>query len=301
MPHGRSCRAPLFAVTLAVAAFAAAPSPASAQCPDGAQCSTVTVPLNHANPSAGTLSLAYARVPATGTRSGTIVLLSGGPGQAAIPLTTLTAELLEDARDNYDIVSVDQRGTGESGAVKCGTRATECAIALGDRRAFYNTPETARDLEDLRRALNVDKLTLFGVSYGAKVAGEYARRYPAQTAGLILDSPTPVDGLDGFDQLRTLGTPRVLREVCFPGLCHRTVRDPRGGARGRRRATAGRRRARAAGGPHGPRQDHRRTRARPLRRARRLAASTRTCARACPPRSRRWPKATPPRCCTWRR
>jgi pimeloyl-ACP methyl ester carboxylesterase len=67
---------------------------------------------------------------------------------------------------------------------------------------------------------------LLGVSYGAKVAGEYARRYPAQTAGLILDSPAPVDGLDGYDQLRTLGTPRVLREVCFPGLCHTTVRDP---------------------------------------------------------------------------
>ena len=75
-------------------------------------------------------------------------------------------------------------------------------------------------------ALGVEKLTLLGVSYGAKVAGEYARRYPAQTAGLILDSPAPVDGLDGYDQLRTLGTPRVLREVCFPGLCHATVRDP---------------------------------------------------------------------------
>ena len=33
----------------------------------------------------------------------------------------------------------------------------------------------------------------------------------------MLDSPAPVDGLDGYDQLRTLGTPRVLREVCFPG------------------------------------------------------------------------------------
>ena len=26
-------------------------------------------------------------------------------------------------------------------------------------------------------ALNVEKLTLLGISYGAKVAGEYARRY----------------------------------------------------------------------------------------------------------------------------
>src|SRR5262249_7142826 len=53
-----------------------------------------------------------------------------------------------------------------------------------------------------------------------------ARLYPEHTAALVLDSPTPVDGLDGIDQLRQFGTPRVLREVCYPGLCHRTVTDP---------------------------------------------------------------------------
>ncbi len=42
----------------------------------------------------------------------------------------------------------------------------------------------------------------------------------------MLDSPTPVDGLDGVDELRALGAPRVLREVCFPGLCSATVSDP---------------------------------------------------------------------------
>jgi pimeloyl-ACP methyl ester carboxylesterase len=52
------------------------------------------------------------------------------------------------------------------------------------------------------------------------------RRYPASTAAVVLDSPTPVDGLDGYDQLRTLGTPRVLKEVCYPGPCAATVRDP---------------------------------------------------------------------------
>ena len=229
MFHGRSCRAPLVAVLVA-AAFAAAPSSASAQCPAQAQCATLTVPLDHSGATAGTIPLAYAKVPATGTRTGTIVLLSGGPGQSAIDLTRMTAELFKDVRDTYDIVTVDQRGTGGSGAVSCKLDddgdATACANALGGRRPFYNTPETAHDLENLRVALGVDKLTLLGVSYGAKVAGEYARRYPAHTAGLILDSPAPVDGLDGFDQLRTLGAPRVLREVCFPGLCHQTIPDP---------------------------------------------------------------------------
>ena len=51
------------------------------------------------------------------------------------------------------------------------------------------------------------------------------RRFPAQTAAIILDSPTPVDGLDGVDELRTFGAPRVLKEVCFPGICKETVTD----------------------------------------------------------------------------
>jgi pimeloyl-ACP methyl ester carboxylesterase len=206
-------------------AFALAASPAAAQCPKIAQCARVTVPLDHSGRTAGTLSLAYAKVPATGTRTGTLVLLTGGPGQSAVDTTQYTAELLDHARDSYDIVTVDQRGTGGSGAVQCES-VTECANALGERRAFFTTPETAHDLEDLRVALNVEKLTLLGVSYGAKVAGEYARRYPARTARVILDSPAPIDGIDGYGQLRALVTSRVLREVCHPGLCRRTVEDP---------------------------------------------------------------------------
>ena len=97
---------------------------------------------------------------------------------------------------------------------------------LGVRRAFLNTPETAKDLENLRVALGVDKLTLFGVSYGAQVAAEYARRFPDATAAVVLDSPTPVDGLDGVDQLRTFGARACCARSASPGVCHRTVTDP---------------------------------------------------------------------------
>src|SRR6185503_4242630 len=97
---------------------------------------------------------------------------------------------------------------------------------LGEKRAFLSTAETAKDLEDLRVGLGVEQLTPIGVSYGAVVAAEYARRFPAHTAAVVLDSPAPVDGLDGVGELRSFGLPRVLREVCFPGACHRTVPDP---------------------------------------------------------------------------
>jgi pimeloyl-ACP methyl ester carboxylesterase len=214
------------AVLAAVAAVAAlaAPGTASGQCPEGARCGNLTVPLDHAGRTAGTLPLAYATLPATGARTGTLVVLTGGPGQAAIPILRDFASFVSPLRSSFDIVAVDQRGTGRSGAVEC-EEVEQCVQRLGDRRAFLNTPETARDLEDLRVALGVEQLTLYGVSYGAKVASEYARRYPERTAALVLDSPAPVDGIDGVDELRVLALPRVLREVCFPGVCAATVPD----------------------------------------------------------------------------
>ena len=116
MAVGRPRRAVVLAA-LSCAVLALTPAAADAACPKGAQCGTVTVPLDHSGATPGTLSLAYAKVPATRARVGTIVFLSGGPGQAAIPLTKDIADLLGPLSTDYDLVTVDQRGTGESGAV----------------------------------------------------------------------------------------------------------------------------------------------------------------------------------------
>src|SRR4051794_15784379 len=98
----RRC-APLFVVlTFLVAAPARA-----ADCPSGATCARVTVPLDHSGATPGTLDVAYAKLPATGARAGTLVFLAGGPGQAGVPLTNAFASLLKPLRSRYDIVAVD--------------------------------------------------------------------------------------------------------------------------------------------------------------------------------------------------
>src|SRR5688572_18207395 len=104
---------------LTLGAFGLGAASASAQCPEGAKCGKLTVPLDHKGTAPGTVDVAYGTLPATGTRTGTLVLLSGGPGQAALPILNDFAELVEPLRTNYDIVAVDQRGTGASGAVDC--------------------------------------------------------------------------------------------------------------------------------------------------------------------------------------
>jgi pimeloyl-ACP methyl ester carboxylesterase len=221
----------LRAALLAIAVVLAAPAAGSAAaCPRNARCSTIQVPLDHSGATPGALPLAYALMPATGTSVGTIAILTGGPGQSAIPLARDVTALLDRIHLDHDLVFVDQRGTGDSGAVKCKDISTpalvaQCAAKLGDKRAFFNTPETAMDLEDLRAKLGVDKLTLIGISYGTKVAGEYARRFPQHTAGVVLDSPVSTDQLDGTFELRQLAMPRMLRDACAKAPCRASVPD----------------------------------------------------------------------------
>src|SRR4051794_7948450 len=73
-------------------------------CPVGAVCGRISVPIDHRGRVTGTLSLAYSRLPATQRRRGTVVLLPGGPGQAAIPLTGDIARILRALRATQDLL-----------------------------------------------------------------------------------------------------------------------------------------------------------------------------------------------------
>jgi len=228
-----SPRRPLLAILLAsIAALALhSGSAAAAACPKGASCGSVSVPLDHAGTVLGTLSVHYARVPATSTRTGTLVFLAGGPGQSAIDGTTELAQLLQPLELHDDLVVVDLRGTGQSATVSCGEPVTAaqiaaCATKLGAQRPFLSTAEAARDLDALRAQLGVDRLTLLGVSYGTDVAGTYARLFPQHTAALVLDSAVPVDGLDDLGLLPQQAFARVLDEICKPSHCDHTISAP---------------------------------------------------------------------------
>ena len=157
------------------------------------------------------------------------MFLSGGPGPGRAPADADVAELLEPLRASYDIVTVDQRGTGDSGAVECTSRpSTDVAACatLGDRRRYWNTPETAKDLENLRVALGVDKLTLFGVSYGAKVAAEYARRYPARRRRSCSTRPRRSTGSTARTSCARWARRACCARSASPGLCAARCSDP---------------------------------------------------------------------------
>jgi pimeloyl-ACP methyl ester carboxylesterase len=204
-------------------------------------CGRVSVPIDRGGAVPGRVSLAVRLLRAPERRLGTVLFLAGGPGQAAIPtipqlvdpqLSPLARVLL-----HRDLLVFDQRGTGTSGLLRCplleiserfdiGPEAADCARRLGPRRDYYQTRDSADDIEAVRAALGISRLSIVGVSYGTKVALAYARRYPGRVDRLVLDSVVGFDA-DPFSRVTMTAVPRVLRDLCH-GPCRGIAPDPVG-------------------------------------------------------------------------
>ena len=107
-----------------------------------------------------------------GGGSGTpVILLHGGPGNPSVYLKSL--EALGDERV---VVRYDQLGAGYSDVVH--------------DTSLFNIPHFVQELELLRRHLALERVGLYGHSWGATLALEYYRAHPQHVAGLILASET---------------------------------------------------------------------------------------------------------------
>lgn len=183
----------------------------------GLQCATLTVPLDYADPGDTTIAIAVARLPAfTSPAQGSIVVNPGGPGESGIDYLTDAAGQFTSLRASYNIVSFDPRGTGRSEPAHCLAPAdldqyfaadpiantpqnqavlvalaqrfaTGCLQKNGRRLLFVGTQYTARDLEELRRAMGGAKLTYLGLSYGTYLGEIYASLYPHNVRAMVFD------------------------------------------------------------------------------------------------------------------
>jgi pimeloyl-ACP methyl ester carboxylesterase len=218
----------LAALVALLAGSATAGAAEPAPCPRGIQCRTVTVPLDRAGIVPGTIALHVGLLRARHATRPPILALAGGPGQATVPFTRDFADELGTRRGGRNLITLDTRGTGWSGLVRCRAyeqafrgsevaSATSCARELGDRRSFYTSADVAADIEAVRRRLRVPRIALYGVSYGTRVALEYARRYPQHTERVILDSPLEDGGTDAFSLATLQAIPRVLHTLCGYG------------------------------------------------------------------------------------
>ncbi|MBK1783551.1 alpha/beta fold hydrolase [Prauserella cavernicola] len=179
----------------------------------GLTCAELPVPLDYADPDGETIEIAVSRLSAGEDRP---VLLSnpGGPGAPGL-FNTLGVDGLTDGRlgEHYDLVGFDPRGVGLSAPVDCpvddGTAAAVAGASApttverdsATARSFaeacgsldhallsqLTTANTARDVEQLRKALGRERVSFYGNSYGTELALTYATVFPGGTGRVVLD------------------------------------------------------------------------------------------------------------------
>jgi pimeloyl-ACP methyl ester carboxylesterase len=202
----------------------------------GVLCTSVSVPLDRSGVVPGAVQLAVEELPAKTAPRGVMMLVAGGPGQASAAAFDLAdyGSLWQSLFPGYTLVAFDPRGTGGSGYLGCSlgsdplalaAQVAACAQSLGPERAFYTTAANAEDVDAVRQALGVDKVALWGTSYGTKVELAYALAHPDHVERLLLDSVVTAAGPDplGLDTLQ--GIPRGLSALCGGVACRRI--DPR--------------------------------------------------------------------------
>ncbi len=212
-----------------------------------AQCGELEVPEDRARPDGRKIKLFVALLPANtlSPKDDPLVILAGGPGQAASSLAAFAARLA-DIRRTRDIVLIDQRGTGRSSPLTCAAfkprddeafdtdpvpRARDCMAELraqGIDAAQYTTTAWIADLEAMRVALGYARWNLWGGSYGTRVAQEYVRRHASRVRTMALDGVAPPALIITLDVWRTrdAALSSILNACAATKSCRDAVPDP---------------------------------------------------------------------------
>jgi pimeloyl-ACP methyl ester carboxylesterase len=171
-----------------------------------AYCADVPVPENWQQPNGRLISIHIAWLPAHTSQplADPVVFLDGGPGGAATEDFPGLAGGFAGLMNERSILLMDQRGTGRSHPLHCAFDADDDPASLKQRiskcvdslkpntdLAMYTTTATIHDLDAIRNQLGIAQLNLFGISYGTRVAQQYAEQFAAHTRSIILDSPVP--------------------------------------------------------------------------------------------------------------
>jgi pimeloyl-ACP methyl ester carboxylesterase len=192
-----------------------------------ALCGTLSVPEDHSKPDGRKIQLAVSWLPASKqAEPDPIFLLAGGPGQGARESFPTIAAAFAEARKTRDIILLDQRGTGDSNPLKCEDSqgnsavvegedyslaaadefAAKCAAAFAgkvDVRQF-STADAIIDLELARKAIGAAKINLIGISYGTRVAQQFAKKFPGSVRTITIDGIAPLETVLGQDHAKNL-------------------------------------------------------------------------------------------------
>jgi pimeloyl-ACP methyl ester carboxylesterase len=136
---------------------------------------------------------------------------SGGPGDAPSFNARFFSRAFESIRQSRDLVLVDLRGTGKSGALTCpelskpgstgildadilsiaGVRACRERLEKQADLPLYSTEIAVDDLDELREAMGFTQINVYGTSYGSRVAQVYMRRHPSSLRAVSMKGIVP--------------------------------------------------------------------------------------------------------------
>lgn len=169
---------------------------------DKISCTTVTVPVDYAQPEGRSTQIAVSRIlPSSGHSGSTIVGHPGGPGSDTL-LTWAPRGLdasLPDVAAHHTLIAVQPRGLRGSNPLNCAANSRSYALNVGGlyracsaTDAQYlrsmTTENAARDINAVRQALGLSSLDFMAQSYGTVVAATYGTLFPAATGRMVLDS-----------------------------------------------------------------------------------------------------------------
>jgi pimeloyl-ACP methyl ester carboxylesterase len=183
------------------------------------ECGTITVPQDYSRPGGAKLTIAVSRFKATGTaRQGVILFNPGGPGGSGL---FAAGAVPASVRAAYDFIGFDPRGVGQSSPISCAdpsffatpaadpnpsseadkvpflkrarSYADGCAARSGAELPYINSVNTARDVDEIRKALGESQINYFGVSYGTYLGAVYGQLFPHQVRRMLLDSNINAD------------------------------------------------------------------------------------------------------------
>jgi len=206
--------------------------------PVAAELGRLHVPENRSRPDGPTIELAFVRFRSSNPEPGPpLFYLVGGPGPSGVEYSArLALGRVLRMLDTCDVIGIDQRGTGlsrpnlEDGPTfayeapleealtrdvliaahsQAVARCVEHWRAQGVDLKSYNTAESAEDLESLRAALGLDRIRLWGESYGTHLALAYLRKHSERVACAVLSR---VEGPDHTLKLPSI-TQRYLDQL----------------------------------------------------------------------------------------
>ena len=173
------------------------------------ECLVVTVPESRTGLSDADIQLALVVLHATGANvQDNILYLAGGPGNSG---TAAMFDYVDDpVREAANLIFLDQRGTGYSlPSLDCpeidgggDTAMQDCYNRLVDSGVVldaYRSAENAADVNDVISALGLDSVTIYGISYGTRLALTVMKAPNPAIQDVILDGVYPPN-VNGYEE-----------------------------------------------------------------------------------------------------